>query len=229
MKLSDFEYELPPELIAQEPADKRDESKLLVLNRATGEICHRQFRDIVEFLKPFDCLVLNRTKVIPARIMGNKETGGKAEVLFLEFTPAEERPRLSGGQSVLAKRGDVATNMKGTLGSCQVSSKANQGGLFRALIKPFLPDGKKIVFPGGNSAVIEGRNDVNEALIRVSTPNIIELLEEHGIMPLPLISKDQILCSGKKTKNVIKLFMPMRKALSLLPLPGCISRRNCCR
>ena len=77
MKLSDFNYYLPEELIAQSPADKRDESRLLVLDRKTGRIEHRVFKDIIEYISPKDCLVINETKVIPARIYGSRE--GKDE------------------------------------------------------------------------------------------------------------------------------------------------------
>ncbi len=84
MKVSDFDYDLPEELIAQRPIDKRDESRLLVYNRADGSIEHRVFRDIVEYLHKGDCLVLNDTKVIPARLLGKKEdTGGSMEFVLL--------------------------------------------------------------------------------------------------------------------------------------------------
>lgn len=83
MKLSDFYYDLPKELIAQYPAGKRDESRLLVLHKDTGIIEHRIFKDIVEYLNPGDLLVLNNTKVLPARLMGYKETGGKIEALIV--------------------------------------------------------------------------------------------------------------------------------------------------
>lgn len=84
MKVSDFDYDLPEELIAQRPVDKRDESRLLVYNRADGSIEHRVFRDIVEYLHKGDCLVLNDTKVIPARLLGKKEdTGGSMEFVLL--------------------------------------------------------------------------------------------------------------------------------------------------
>jgi S-adenosylmethionine:tRNA ribosyltransferase-isomerase len=83
MKLSEFYYDLPKELIAQYPAKERDESRLLVLHRDTGIIEHRIFKDIVEYLNPGDLLILNDTKVLPARLMGRKETGGKVEALVL--------------------------------------------------------------------------------------------------------------------------------------------------
>lgn len=85
MKTADFYYDLPKELIAQEPLSDRASSKLLVLDKKTGEREHTEFRHIVEYLKAGDVLVLNDTKVIPARLMGQREsTGGKVEVLLLK-------------------------------------------------------------------------------------------------------------------------------------------------
>ncbi|MFC1624479.1 tRNA preQ1(34) S-adenosylmethionine ribosyltransferase-isomerase QueA [Candidatus Omnitrophota bacterium] len=83
MKLSDFDYNLPKELIAQYPSRSRDESRLLVLHRDTGKIEHRIFKDIIEYFHKGDLLVLNDTKVIPSRLIGRKETGGKVEALIL--------------------------------------------------------------------------------------------------------------------------------------------------
>lgn len=85
MKTSDFYYDLPRELIAQDPLEDRSSSRLLVLNRETGKREHRVFREVMEFLNPGDCLVVNNTKVIPARLMGVKEgTGAGIEVLLLK-------------------------------------------------------------------------------------------------------------------------------------------------
>lgn len=84
MKTSDFYYDLPEELIAQDPLEDRSASRLMHLDRRTGEIEHRQFRDIVNYLRKGDCLVINDTKVIPARLIGNREeTGGVVEILLL--------------------------------------------------------------------------------------------------------------------------------------------------
>lgn len=83
MHISDFDYYLPEDQIAQHPADKRDESRLLVVDRETGRLEHRHFYDILEYLNPGDCLVMNNSKVIPARLFGIKEiTGAKAEFLL---------------------------------------------------------------------------------------------------------------------------------------------------
>lgn len=85
MKTSDFYYDLPPELIAQDPLEDRSSSRLMVLNKETGEVSHHVFREVASFLEPGDCLVLNNTKVIPARLMGvREETGGAVEVLLLK-------------------------------------------------------------------------------------------------------------------------------------------------
>ncbi|MCI8410915.1 MAG: tRNA preQ1(34) S-adenosylmethionine ribosyltransferase-isomerase QueA [Clostridia bacterium] len=83
MKVSEFNYELPEELIAQTPLEKRDESRLMVLDRKEQTIEHKVFRDILDYLKPGDVLVRNNTKVIPARIYGKKETGANVEFLLL--------------------------------------------------------------------------------------------------------------------------------------------------
>ena len=85
MKTSDFYYDLPEELIAQDPLKNRSDSRLMVLDKKTGAVSHHIFRDIVEYLQPGDCLVINDTKVIPARLIGSKEdTGAKIEVLLLK-------------------------------------------------------------------------------------------------------------------------------------------------
>lgn len=84
MKTSDFNFDLPQELIAQEPLKDRASSRLLVIDKETGEINHRHFRDIKEYLKSGDCLVINNTKVLPARLIGErKNTGARVEVLLL--------------------------------------------------------------------------------------------------------------------------------------------------
>ncbi len=83
MKLSEFNYNLPKGLIAQYPADERDTSRLMVINRNSGDMKHKQFRNITDYLKPGDVLVLNDTKVIPARLYGTKQSGGKVEILLL--------------------------------------------------------------------------------------------------------------------------------------------------
>lgn len=83
MKTHDFYYELPEELIAQTPLQRRDASRLMVLSRSTGEIAHKHFYDIIDYLNPGDCLVLNDSRVLPARLLGRRPSGGAVEVLLL--------------------------------------------------------------------------------------------------------------------------------------------------
>ena len=83
MKTHDFYYDLPEELIAQTPLHQRDASRLLVLDRDSGQVTHRHFYDILEYLKPGDCLVMNDSRVLPARLLGHRPTGGAVEVLLL--------------------------------------------------------------------------------------------------------------------------------------------------
>src|SRR5437762_2637637 len=92
MKLSEFKFSLPTELLASYPAKNRDESKLMVVNRAAGTIEHRIFKDIVEYFNEGDVMVINNTKVFPARLYGNKEkTGAKIEVFLLRELNKEAR------------------------------------------------------------------------------------------------------------------------------------------
>ena len=83
MKTHDFWYDLPEELIAQTPLEKRDTSRLLVLNKVSGEVKHKHFYDIIDYLQPGDCLVMNDSRVLPARLLGHRPTGGAVEVLLL--------------------------------------------------------------------------------------------------------------------------------------------------
>ena len=97
LKTSDFDFELPPELIAQEPLEDREAARMMVVDRASGKLSHHTVRDLPGFLKPRDCLVVNDTRVIPARIHGIKEkTGGKVELLLLEETAPDEWDALCG-------------------------------------------------------------------------------------------------------------------------------------
>jgi len=83
MKTSDFDYHLPPELIAQTPIEPRDHSRMMVVHRGDGSIEHRHFFEVLDFLNPGDVLVLNESRVIPARLTGQRESGGKVEILLL--------------------------------------------------------------------------------------------------------------------------------------------------
>ncbi len=90
LSTSDYFFDLPKELIAQDPMEKRDECRLLVLDKETGEVSHHRFNEIKNYLEPGDCLVLNNTKVIPARLLGEKEgTGAAVEILLLKRKEAD--------------------------------------------------------------------------------------------------------------------------------------------
>lgn len=100
MKTSDFDYHLPESSIAQTPLEPRDSSRLLVLHRASGDLEHRLFRDVADYLNPGDLLVLNRTRVIPARIFARKETGGRVELLLLRRRDTLTWEALVGGKGL---------------------------------------------------------------------------------------------------------------------------------
>ena len=124
MLVSDFDYYLPDELIAQQPIEPRDRSRLLVLDRQTGSIDHKEFYNLPQFLQPGDTLVFNDTRVIPARLLGVKpETGGKVEVFLLNRTTKDE-------WEVLVKPGKRAR--PGTViafgDNCQVIDTTGFGG-----------------------------------------------------------------------------------------------------
>src|SRR5215211_980635 len=100
MKTSDFDFDLPESSIAQTPAEPRDSSRLLVLHRDTGKLEHRVFRNVGDYLRAGDLLVLNQTRVIPARIYARKETGGRVELLLLRRRDELTWEALVGGKAL---------------------------------------------------------------------------------------------------------------------------------
>jgi S-adenosylmethionine:tRNA ribosyltransferase-isomerase len=142
MKLSEFDYILPKECIAQYPSEQREECRLMVLDRATHKVEHRQFSDIAGYFRKGDCLVLNNTKVIPARLFGKRATGGKVEIFLLHLPSANEavealvRPsgRLKEGEKIKLESGDEAEVLgQGEIGrfvkfSRQVSAIIEESG-----------------------------------------------------------------------------------------------------
>ena len=130
LKKSDFYFDLPKELIAQDPLEDRSASRLLHLDPLTGEITHHVFRDVTEFLKPGDCLVLNNTKVIPARLLGQREgTGGHVEVLLLS-----------------RKEGDVWETLVKPGKKCKPGTRLTFGeGLLKAEVLETMEDGNRKV------------------------------------------------------------------------------------
>lgn len=143
MKRTDFFYDLPQELIAQTPVEPRDSSRLLAMNKITGEISHRRFRDILEYFKPGDCLILNNTKVLPARMYGTRvDTGSVVEFLLLS-----------------QKSYDTWEVITGPGKKARVGHKFTFGnGILTAEVVEVLPDGNRIAkfgFEGNFFEVID--------------------------------------------------------------------------
>lgn len=155
MKRSDFTYQLPQELIAQRPLAERSASRLLVLEGATASISHHHFADLLEYLRPDDLLVFNNTRVIPARLWGQKTSGGKLEILI---------ERLTGTHTALAHI------------RCSKSPKPGSQILLSA---------KEGEPPGPFSVRMTGRDGALFCLSSESGPPLSEILTEIGHMPLP--------------------------------------------
>jgi len=118
MKTKDFWYDLPEELIAQTPLQQRDSSRLMVLDRETGDVTHKRFYDIIEYLKPGDCLVMNDSRVLPARLLGSRPTGGAVELLLLRDLGdkkweclAKPGRKLQAGQQVVFGGGELTATV----------------------------------------------------------------------------------------------------------------------
>jgi len=160
MKVSDFNYELPEELIAQHPYDKRDEARLMVLDRKNKKIENKIFKDVIDYLNPGDCLVINNTKVLPARLYGKKDTGANVEFLLLKRI-----------------EGDTWESMVRPGNKLKPGSKVEFGkGLLKAEVLE--------VLPGGNRKVkFEYKGIFNEILDQIGLmplpPYITEKLKEN--------------------------------------------------
>ena len=162
MTVNDFDYQLPERLIAQTPLERRDHSRLLVLHRNTGEMEHKHFYDIVDYLNEGDLLVINDSKVIPARIYGKREgTGGAVEVLLLKAL--EENV-----WEVLVKPGRKA----------RVGQKLDFNGIMTGEVLDLLEDGKrKIRFSHNGSSIYEVLDQIGKMPL---PPYITEELKEQG-------------------------------------------------
>ena len=137
MRTSDFDYYLPPELIAQTPVEPRDASRLMVVHRATGRIEHRLFRDIGEYLRPGDLLVANQTRVIPARLRGHKTgTGGKVELLLLARRDERTWEALAGGKGL---RPGQRIELAGAQMTAEIVAETESGGRLVRFDRPVEP------------------------------------------------------------------------------------------
>ncbi len=159
--LASYDYDLPENLIAQHPAEARDRSRLMILDRHTGETCHRQFSDISMLLKPGDCMVMNNTRVFPARLHGRRNTGGKVEFFLLHY-PEES----------------------GTSAHSEFSGSACARALTRSS-KPLRP-GERIVIGKTLQIEIAGRREDGSAdIILHYQEGLGSVLERFGETPLP--------------------------------------------
>jgi S-adenosylmethionine:tRNA ribosyltransferase-isomerase len=130
LKKSDFYFDLPEELIAQDPLEDRSSSRLLVLDKESGDVNHRIFKDVIEYLKEGDCLVLNNTKVIPARLLGEREgTGAHVEVLLLK-----------------RREGDVWETLVKPGKKCRPGTRLSFGdGLLKAEVLETVEEGNRLI------------------------------------------------------------------------------------
>ena len=137
MRTSDFDYYLPPDLIAQTPIELRDASRLMVVHRATGQIEHRLFRDVGEYLRPGDLLVANQTRVIPARLHGRKAgTGGKVELLLLARRDEQTWEALAGGKGL---RPGLRIEFAGGQIAAEIVAETESGGRLVRFDRPIEP------------------------------------------------------------------------------------------
>jgi S-adenosylmethionine:tRNA ribosyltransferase-isomerase len=175
--LEDFNYFLPPELVAQHPLGERDASRLLVLNRATGEIRHASFRDLPRYLHPKDLLVINDTRVFPARLHGEKSSGGKIELLLHHLPAAEEGEKKVGG-------GEFAGELETKKASVLPSPVALARATHRGRLKP----GQELVFGEGLRGEVISLPQPGTAEVRFWSLNGSDpgrLVLEQGEVPLP--------------------------------------------
>ena len=174
MDVKDFYYDLPEELIAQDPLEKRDDSRLMVIHRDSGEIEHRRFHDIIEYLNAGDCLVINDTKVIPARLLGEKEeTGAAIEVLLLKDASDYKVKNVADGE---------AENQKNTrIWECLVKPGKKMKPGARVCFGKDERTGKALLKAEVLDTVDEGNR-----IIRFEFDGIWEeVLDKLGEMPLP--------------------------------------------
>jgi S-adenosylmethionine:tRNA ribosyltransferase-isomerase len=148
-----YHYDLPPELIAQQPAEKRDDSRLLALNCQQDTVEDLRFPDIVEFLGPDDLLVVNDTKVFPARIIGKKETGGRIELFLLEY-PHVDPNRVHRTDNSAGKSATTSLTVTALLKSSKRPKPGTRiicGANLEGIVRELLPDGKArvtLIFQG---------------------------------------------------------------------------------
>lgn len=142
MKTHDFWYDLPEELIAQTPLLQRDSSRLLVLDRDSGAVAHKHFYDVADYLQPGDCLVMNDSRVLPARLLGHRPTGGAAELLLLRDLGdkrweclAKPGKKLQPGQEVIFGNGELTATVKDVLDDGNRIVEFHYDGIFLEVLE----------------------------------------------------------------------------------------------
>ena len=180
MNRSDFYYELPEELIAQTPIEHRERSRLLCLDRSTGSTEHRQFFELPDLLRAGDCLVLNDSRVLPARLHGRRESGGAVEVLLLRDMCSVDG---------MAAENGVPEGAKGSHYENATASRGLRHCVWECLTRPGRKTriGTKLIFGNGElTAIVMGETDGGNRLIEFEFNGIfLEVLERLGEMPLP--------------------------------------------
>ena len=174
-RVSDYEYEIPPGRIARYPTARRDRSRLLLVPRGRAPFEHRIFSDLVDLLNPDDVLVVNESRVSPARLLGRKPTGAPSEILLL-------RP-WTGGDETDSHVGDWAT----VSGDVRVADH-DEATLWEALVRPGgkLKPGRRVnVAPGFDVEIVDGAPGGGRIVRLVVEGSIREALERHGHVPLP--------------------------------------------
>ena len=202
MKLSDFMYDLPEERIAQTPVEPRDHSRLMVLHRDTGEIEHRHFYDVIDYLNPGDCLVINETKVIPARLYGERPTGGACEILLLKQlgpkrweTLARPGKKLKPGAEVVFGDGRLKCRIESTTDAggrivafeCEGSFEAALDALGEMPLPPYIHEKLK---DRDRYQTVYARQDGSAAAPTAGlhfTPELMERIRKKGVDIVPVL------------------------------------------
>jgi S-adenosylmethionine:tRNA ribosyltransferase-isomerase len=201
VRTSDFDYDLPPELIAQDPAPQRDLSRLLVLSRAGGPLAHRQFMDLPGYLRPGDVLVLNDSRVVPARLRGaNASTGGEFEILLLEENTGNDwwcmmRPgkRARIGTHIVLKRPSIPSQAVGSSApklapsprSCPTGPRHGGPGPAAGVIPSQPAIGMEPGVPEILARVVETNDEGHRRLVFSGVPELKDVLDQLGEVPLP--------------------------------------------
>ena len=196
MKVSDFNYELPEELIAQHPYDKRDEARLMVLNRRENKYEHKVFKDIIDYLNPGDCLVINNTKVLPARLYGKKDTGANVEFLLLkriegDYWEAMVRPgnKLRPGAKVEFGNGLLKAEVLEVIDGGNRKVKFEYNGIFNEILDqiglmPLPPYIKETLKEKDKYQTVYAKHDGSAAAPTAGlhfTEELVEKIKEKGV------------------------------------------------